>query len=138
MSPRLIVRGIVAACCVGFLACASQSDQLTVAQARDKLRAGFSRSIHSRDERDDASRVMVDAVDHAELERMTFSEVQAAFGLGKVCQANDLCASKGFGGDDVYYVMGQAANDKITLLPTLILGFDPHGHVKRVYTLKTH
>jgi hypothetical protein len=132
------MRHFLAACAVGILACASQSDQLSIAQARDKLRAGFSRSIHTRDERDDASRQLVDAVEQAQLERMTFSEVQAAFGMGNVCQANDLCASKGFGGDDVYYVMGQAADDKITLLPTLILGFDPHGHVKRVYTLKTH
>jgi len=121
-----------------MLACASQSNQLTVGQARDKLRAGFSRPIHTRDERDDASRVMVEAVEHAELERMTFPEVQATFGLGHVCQADDLCASKGFSGDDVYYVMGQPADDKIKLLPTLIFGFDPHGHVKRVYTLKTH
>jgi hypothetical protein len=133
MRPALIV-----CCLVASASCASQSGQLTVAQARDKLRAGLSTPIHTRDERDDQSRMLVDAVEQAQLERMTFSEVQATFGLGNVCQANDLCAAKGFSGDDVYYVMGRAADAKIKLLPTLIFGFDPHGHVKRVYTLQTH
>jgi hypothetical protein len=119
-------------------ACASQSDQLAVAQARDKLRAALSRPVHTRDERDDQSRLMLDAVEHAELERMTLSEVQAALGLGNVCQASDLCSAQGFSGDDVYYVIGQATDDRIKQMPTLILGFDPHGHVKRVFTLRTH
>lgn len=119
-------------------ACASQSDGLSAAQARDKLRAALGREVHTRDQRDDQSRLMLDAVEHADLERLTLSEVQAALGFGNSCQASDLCSEQGFRSDDVYYVIGQAADDKIKQMPTLILGFDPHGHVKRVFTLRTH
>lgn len=119
-------------------ACASQSDQLAVAQARDKLRDALGRPVHTREERDDQSRLLLDSVEHAELERMTLSEVQAALGLGNACLASDLCSAQGFSGDDVYYVIGHAADDKIKQMPTLILGFDPHGHVKRVFTYRTH
>ena len=38
------------------LACASQSDQMAVAQARDKLRDALNRPVHTRDERDDQYR----------------------------------------------------------------------------------
>jgi hypothetical protein len=120
------------------IACASQSDQMAVAQARDKLRDALNRPVHTRDERDDQSRLLLDTVEHAELERMTLSEVQAALGLGNACQASELCSRQGFSGDDVYYVIGQAEDDSIKQMPTLILGFDPHGHVKRVFTLRTH
>lgn len=125
---------------VGVLlcACAGQSAQLSAAQARDKLRSALGREVHTRDERDDQSRLMIDAVEHADLERLTLSEVQATLGLGNSCQASDLCSDQGFRGDDVYYVIGQATDDKIKQMPTLILGFDPHGHVKRVFTLRTH
>lgn len=122
---------------LGF-ACASQSDQLTAAQARDKLRAALHRPVHTRDERDDQSRLMIDAVERADFERLTLSEVQAALGMGNSCQTSDLCSEQGFRGDDVYYVIGQAADDKIKQMPTVIFGFDPHGHVKRVFTLRTH
>jgi hypothetical protein len=120
------------------LACASQSDQMAVAQARDKLRDALNRPVHTREERDDQSRLLLDTVEHAELERMTLSEVQAALGLGNACQASVLCSAQGFTGDDVYYVVGQAEDNRIKQMPTLILGFDPHGHVKRVFTLRTH
>jgi hypothetical protein len=66
------------------------------------------------------------------------SEVQAVLGRGNACQSSELCSEKGFSGDDVYYVVGQAADEKIKQLPTLILGLDPKGYVKRVYTLRTH
>ena len=121
-----------------LFACAGQSNALRATQARDKLRSALGREVHTRDERDDQSRLMIDAVEHADLERLTLSEVQAALGLGNSCQASDLCSDQGFRGDDVYYVIGHAADDKIKQMPTLILGFDPHGHVKRVFTLRTH
>jgi hypothetical protein len=124
--------------CALVSGCATRSDEVTVAQARDKLRSALGRQVHTRDERDDQSRLMVDAVEHAELERMTLSDVQAALGLGNACQSSDLCSEKGFSGDDVYYVIGQAADDKIKQMPTLILGFDPHGRVKRVFAMRTH
>lgn len=116
----------------------SEADQLAVAQARDKLRASLNRPVHTRDERDDLSRLLVSAVEDARLERLSLAEVQAALGRGHACQASELCSEKGFTGDDIYYVIGQADDDKIRQLPTLILGFDQHGHVQRVFTLRTH
>ena len=136
------MRSVRRSLCLGLsglaLACASQADQLSATQARDKLREARARPVHSREERDDQSRLMLDAVEHADLERLTLSEVQAALGLGSSCQASELCSAQGFRGDDVYYVIGQAASDKIKQMPTLILGFDAHGNVKRVFTLRTH
>jgi hypothetical protein len=136
---RLRISGLIALAALALVgACSSQSDQLRAAQARDKLRAALNTPVHTREERDDQSRLMVDAVEHAELERMTQSDVQAALGMGNTCQVSDLCSKQGFRGDDMYYVIGQAADDKIKQMPTLIVGFDPHGHVKRVFTLRTH
>jgi hypothetical protein len=116
----------------------SEAHHVAVAQAREKLRAALQRPVHTRQERDDQSRLLVDVVDNAELERMTLSEVQAALGRGNSCQASELCRDKGFSGDDVYYVVGQAADDKLKQWPTRILGLDPKGYVKRVFALRTH
>lgn len=120
-------------------ACASaQAHKLAVAQAREKLRAALNRPVHTRQERDDQSRLLVDAVDNAELERLSLAEVQAVLGRGHACQASQLCSAQGFTGDDVYYVIGSAQDKALKQLPTLILGFDPHGRVQRVFALRTH
>jgi hypothetical protein len=77
-------------------------------------------------------------VEHDAVEGLDLSQVQAAFGQGQPCSGQALCAEQGFAGDDLYFPVGEAADDSITQLPVLIVGFDTHGHVKRVYTLKTH
>ena len=119
-------------------ACASAGDPQKVASARDRLRAAMQTSVATREQRDEQSRLLLREVEEAQLERLTLSEIQAALGHGNSCKVSDLCAAQGFSGDDWYYPIGQAADEKIKQLPTLIIGFDQHGRAARVFTLKTH
>jgi hypothetical protein len=119
-------------------ACAGSADPMAAAQARDRLRAAMQAQVATREQRDEQSRLLLAEVEPAQLERLTLSELQAALGHGSSCRASDLCAKYGFAPDDWYYPIGQVQGEAIEQLPTLIVGFDPHGRVHRVFTLKTH
>jgi hypothetical protein len=105
---------------------------------RDKLGNAIREPVASREQRDEHSRVLLAAVDHEAVVGLNSDQVRAALGPGEPCSGQSLCAEQGFAGDDLYYAIGQKADDKIKQLPVLIVGFDAHGTVKRVYTLKTH
>jgi len=136
MRSRWLLLTAAVLSCAG---CASSGDQLGAAQARDRLRSAMQTSVATREQRDAQSRLLVDEVERAQLERLTLSEVEAALGHGNSCRVSDLCEAQGFGPDDWYYPIGQIADDKkIKQLPTLIVGFDQHGRVKRVFSLRTH
>jgi hypothetical protein len=119
-------------------ACASGASVDTAAQWRERLHAAMFENVATRDQRDRLSRLMMDAVAGADIERMDLTQVQAAFGHGNACQSSSLCAEQGFNDEDVYYTIGVATDASIKQLPTLIIGYDQHAHVKRVYTLHTH
>jgi len=129
---------LMAAAALLLWACASAGDPQRIASARDRLRAAMQTSVATREQRDAQSRLLLQEVEDAQLERLTLSEIEAALGHGNSCRVSDLCAAQGFGPDDWYYPMGQAADEKVKQLPTLIIGFDPHGRAKRVFTLRTH
>ena len=135
MSGKLL---LLVAALIGTAACASTADQRSAAAARDRLRAAMQTPVATREQRDAQSRLLLDEVERAELERLSLSQVEAALGHGNSCRVSDLCEAQGFGPDDWYYPIGAIADDKIKQLPTLIVGFDPHGRVKRVFTLRTH
>ena len=118
--------------------CATAGDPHKIASARDRLRAAMQTSVTTREQRDEQSRLLLREVEEAQLERLTLSEIQAALGHGNSCRVSDLCAAQGFGPDDWYYPIGQIGDEKIKQLPTLIIGFDPHGRAARVFTLRTH
>lgn len=109
-----------------------------VADARAELHRAMAEPVATRDERDRLSRLMLDEVDKAELEHMSVDEVQAQFGQGNLCRNEPVCVKNGFGGDDLFYPVGVTQNDQIKQLPTVVFGFDGHGRVQRVFTLKTH
>ncbi|HKU45168.1 MAG TPA: hypothetical protein VJR89_43710 [Polyangiales bacterium] len=119
-------------------ACAPQKPDPTAAAWRERLQAAMQERVSTRTQRDEHSRVLVEAVEHDALEGLNADQVQAAFGQGQPCSEQELCSKQGFAGDDLYYPIGEAADDSIKQLPVLIVGFDTHGTVKRVYTLKTH
>jgi hypothetical protein len=118
--------------------CAGTQPDPTAREWRDKLGDAIREPVASREQRDEHSRVLVAAVDHDAVVGLNADQVRAALGPGQPCDGQSLCAEQGFSGDDLYYAIGQKADDKIKQLPVLIVGFDPHGTVKRVYTLKTH
>jgi len=118
--------------------CASSQPDAAAGQWRTRLRNAMSVSVETRQERDRLSHVLVDAVEHDALEGLNLGEVQAAFGQGLSCADNSLCAEQGFTSDALYFPIGQVADDSIKQLPVLIVGFDGHGNIKRVYTLRTH
>lgn len=135
MHQREILGWVVALAVAG---CAGASSDVKPEQWRSRLRAAMGTEIETRDQRDELSRVLIDAVDAGVLDRLTAPEVQAAFGSGLLCDGYELCARQGFQGSDWYYLIGHAVNDDLRQLPVLIVGFDTHGRVSRVYTLRTH
>jgi hypothetical protein len=118
--------------------CATTQPDPAAKEWRSKLADAIREPVASRDQRDEHSRVLVAAIDHDAIVGLTSDQVQAAFGPGEPCSGQALCAEQGFSGDDLYYAVGQPTDDKLKQLPVLIVGFDTHGTVKRVYTLKTH
>lgn len=124
---------------ISFIAgCAAAKPDPNAAEWRSKLANAIKEPVATRDQRDEHSRVLVAAIDHDALEGLNSDQIQAAFGPGEPCSGQALCAEQGFASDDLYYAVGEPSDDKIKQLPVLIVGFDPHGTVKRVYTLKTH
>jgi hypothetical protein len=119
-------------------ACATTQPDPAARQWRTKLAEAIREPVATRDQRDLHSRVLMNAVDHDVVVGLNVDQVRAAFGPGEPCAGQSLCAEQGFSGDDLYYAVGQPADDKIKQLPVLIVGFDTHGTVKRIYTLKTH
>lgn len=118
--------------------CAATQPDPAAREWRDKLANAIREPVASREQRDEHSRVLVTAIDHDAIVGLNADQVRAAFGAGVPCSEASLCAEQGFSGDDLYYDIGQKADDQIKQLPVLIVGFDAHGTVKRVYTLKTH
>jgi hypothetical protein len=121
----------------GLAACAASQPDAAAAQWRVRLREAMQVSVTTREQRAELSRVLVDAVAHDALEALTLADVQANFGQGFSCEGNALCAEHGFTDDDLYFPIGDLRTDKIKQLPVLVVGFDTHGHVQRVYTLRT-
>jgi hypothetical protein len=127
-----LLLGLVAA------GCAKAGPDPAAGEYRERLRAAMEVEVKDRVTRDDNSRVLVEAVEHDALEGLNLGEVQAAFGQGLSCASNTLCAAQGFTSDDLWFPIGQRSGHEPKQLPILIVGFDTHGLVKRVYTLKTH
>jgi hypothetical protein len=118
--------------------CAGGNAEASPADLRAQLRSAMQREVSTREVRDELSHVLVEAADGGALDRLTRPEVQAAFGPGLACETYSLCQDQGFAGSDWYYPIGHTSDPKIKQLPVLIVGFDPHDNVSRVYTLKTH
>jgi hypothetical protein len=114
------------------------SSEVKPEQWRTRLHGAMHESVATRDKRDELSRLLVDAIDAGALDRLTRPDIEAAFGPALACQSLPLCAEQGFQDDDWYYLIGTAADPKIKQLPVLIIGFDTHNQVSRVYTLRTH
>lgn len=118
--------------------CGGAASDIKPEQWRSRLRGAMQESVPTREKRDELSRVLVDAIDAGALDRLTRPDVQAAFGPGLSCESLPLCHEQGFQSDDWYYLIGTATDPKVKQLPTLIIGFDTHNQVARVYTLRTH
>jgi hypothetical protein len=130
--------GVVALVSLAGACGGSASSSVKREEWRAKLRTAMQEDVPTRDKRDELSRLMVEAVENGALDRLNQLDVQNAFGKGLSCDGNELCEKQGFESTDWYYPIGNATDDKIKQLPILIVGFDGHGRVSRVYTLKTH
>lgn len=130
-------RTALVVCAALLLACGAS---MTDAQRQDlqhRLRTAMEEPVATRDERDQHSRTMVEVADSGALNGLDQQQLRAAIGRGRACRA-EICGKNGFRESDWYYEVGVAANDQITQLPVLIIGFDPRGRAARIWTLKTH
>jgi len=123
---------------VSLWACASSGEsELRAQQSRADLRSAMQVQVDSRERRDEQSKLLAERVERANLESTDRPGILAAFGPGKPCVL-ELCEKHGFIDTDWYYELGVPASDQVKQLPLLLVGFDPHDHVKRVFTLTTH
>jgi hypothetical protein len=117
--------------------CAGSHSEAQAHAALTQLQSAMHAAVGDRTERDEQSRLLADSVERADLERMDRDSVRTAFGPGKPC-AIKVCEVNGFAPSDWYYEIGVSNNERIAQLPLLILAFDPHEHVKRVFAFTTH
>jgi hypothetical protein len=118
-------------------ACASGTSALRADQERGKLRSAMQVPVATREKRDEQSRLLATSVEDAGLEGLDRPSVRAAFGPGKSCDLQ-VCRNNGFTDGDWYYEIGVMENEQVKQLPLLLLSFDPHERVKRVFTFTTH
>jgi hypothetical protein len=118
--------------------CASAKPAGRPDEWRARLASAMAEDVPTREKRDELSRVLVDAVDAGAVEGLSMAQLESSFGRGTSCAGYALCAQQGFDRDAWYYVVGRSEEPSIRQLPVLIVGFTTHGHVARVFTLKTH
>lgn len=118
-------------------ACASAPSPQRASEERGKLRSAMHVPVDTRELRDEQSRLLAKSVEEAGLEGLDRPSVRAAFGPGKACDI-EVCRKYGFVDSDWYYEIGVLENERLKQLPLLLLAFDPHERVKRVFTLTTH
>lgn len=124
------------ALCFGACATTGPSEQ-TVEEARTRLLRAMRAPVESRERRDAQSRLLADNVDTASLTTLDRNSVRSLFGPGLSCELT-LCTSHGFHADDWYYELGVNQSAQVKQLPLLMIAFDPHQRVTRVFTLTTH
>ena len=130
-------RKVIAVFVVSALACASAPSPQRASEERGKLRSAMRVPVDTRERRDEQSRLLAKSVEEAGLEGLDRPSVRAAFGPGKACDL-EVCRENGFSDSDWYYEIGVLENEKLKQLPLLLVAFDPHERVKRVFTLTTH
>lgn len=122
---------------IGASACAGAP-----ARPKDELFADFNRlsakPLVTRDDGDAASRIAEELASSHALDRMTRLEVMQAIGRGDDCVRHRDCAEHGFLDNDWHYTVGQPSAEFAGNVPVLIVGFDGHGDVERVWNLRTH
>lgn len=122
---------------VAVAACASAPSPQRASEERSKLRSAMQVQVDTRERRDEQSRLLAKSVEEAGLEGLDRPSVRAAFGPGKACDI-EVCRKNGFLDSDWYYEIGVLENEQLKQLPLLLLSFDPHERVKRVFTFTTH
>jgi hypothetical protein len=122
---------------VTLCACAGAQASAHAAQLRANLRNAMQKPITSRASRDEQSRLLANTVKEDALDGLDREKVRAAFGPGQSCRL-DVCSEQGFTAHDWYYEIGVIANESVKQLPLLLIAFDPHERVSRVFTLTTH
>lgn len=134
----LVLSSLLLALLLPLAGCAKKQT-MPPAAWRSKLRDAIAAEVNTRDQRNEHSRMMEQALEEGALEDMTRPEVQAALGKAINCSSRDLCDDNGFQGDDWYYELGQMGDeDKVKQLPVLIIGFGIKGEVVRTWTMTTH
>src|SRR6187431_3583757 len=113
---------VLAACAVA--ACATTKPEGRPDEWRARLRHAMTEEVHTREQRDQLSREMLQAVEAGALEGLSMDELEGALGRGTECAGYDLCNQQGFRGGDWYYLIGQAKDPSIKQLPVLIVGFN--------------
>lgn len=134
MSAR--ARWVVA---VGLVAACATPATLPPAQWRARIREAMGQQVQTREQRDEYSRMLAQAVEEGALDDLNRHQVRAAFGPGQSCGHYPICGELGFAADDWHYSIGQMGDEKtVKVLPVLLLGFDSKGRVARVWTRTTH
>lgn len=122
---------------LGFHACASGQSEQHAGEARARIKQAMEAPVDSHEQRDQQSRVLADNVEPARLETIDMRKLRELFGPGMPC-TNEICQKQGFSPDDWFYEIGLREGKDVKRLPLLLIGFDPHGQVKRVFTYTTH
>ena len=108
----------------------------------DQLLAELARAretpVSSGEESATHSRLVQDVVDADALQDLRRFEVEEKIGRGEPCSRHPRCGQLGFQADDWFYPIGAMGEGYGGPVPLLIVGFDRHGAVDRVWTLRTH
>jgi hypothetical protein len=127
----LLVFGLLAACGAG-------ASNLPREHWDSRLKAAIRSQVTSREQNQQNSRDVEEALDQGALKNLMRFEVRAALGPGEPCSAHPECGENGFRPDDWYYTVGSGDEEQVGKRPALIVGFSPHDRVERTWNLRVH
>ncbi len=102
------------------------------------LRDALDEPVEDAEAADRHSRAVQQVVDADALQGLRRFEVQERLGRGDPCSRHPRCAELGFEPDDWFYGVGALGGGYPGPVPSLIVGFDHHGVVVRVWNLRLH
>ena len=111
--------------------CGAAADHTaTLARLRDAIET----PITTPTQMEDHNQLVENVVRSGALDGLRQHEVQERIGRGEECGVRALCSEHGFRPTDWVYDVGRDPNDpQLPSGPTLVVGFDPTGHVDGTY-----
>jgi hypothetical protein len=119
-------------------ACGGGSSSLPREHWDSQLKAAIRSQVTSREQNQQNSRAVEQALDQGALKNLMRFEVRAALGQGEPCSAHPECDRNGFQPDDWYYTVGRGDEEQVGKRPVVIVGFSSHDRVERTWNLRVY
>ena len=119
---------------LGLAACAAKP---TPYETLPQLKEAVATEVASEEQSRQYSQLAQLVSEEKHLHGLSRPELAAKVGAGQKCLRLPLCRERGFEDDDLFYEVGQPA-DNVPHVPLLIVGFNRFGKVERTFVMRVN